>query len=837
MLHAWFRGLPGAVIAGCILCLCFVAPATAGQTSSQGTVNLTVEDQNGGVMQGAQLALLDLKSNEVRNAETLQSGTYSYVALPLGNYKLTVTKDGFQSKIFDSVVVQGGRITDIRVVMTVGAASDKVVVEEASTPLLETSSSAVATTIDMKQIESLPLQGRNISDLSKLSAGYSGAGNIGTWNGLPVIAESNTIDGVASSTSRMKFGGNVTPGLEARLEGIEEMTIQTGQMDLSQGMGMAAMQVNFVTRRGSNDYHGRVFEDFRNAALNANSWANNAVGQPKNPLIKNDFGGSIGGHILRDKLFFFGSFAVAKQPGGYQANTIGNHFVLTPLAQQGILTRTDGSQVNLFTQVAGPNGLPTTVSSAFTDLQNKINNVLTADGATLSDSGDPNYQTINWLVQSPVTTYYPALRVDYNLTQKVHIDFSLQETKINQPNATAPIFPGADFSGTAGNNSSKNYITSVGVNWTVTPTLINQFRGGYYYNAFYYGSGATPDWTTLPQISWGLGNSGQTFNLPVSTYYPIVNASDSATWVHKNHTLTFGFDFYREQDHYWNPPDGIQNISMGIVNGDPASDPFDSAFPGGTQDTTDAKALYATLISRISGAGPVGSGFPYDQKTKQYATTAGSAYNLDELSKAWGLYAQDAFRITPHLTLNIGLRWDFIGDNHDLTSAYHGATEAAMFGPSGVGNLFNPGVLNGTNDPTYDASSHQYNGWNKTPQPTIGVAWNPSYDDGILGKLFGGGKTVIRAGFDIKRFTEPYQYFWNNASNHGMAFFQSFALTPGSGGVGTFAPGSLTYQGQPLDPAIFSYSPTEYADSIPQSAFTFQNYFSGAGFNPHIKQP
>lgn len=813
--------------------LCFGVGPTLGQTSLQGTLNLIVEDQSGALIQGAKLTLVDAKSNEVRTAETKDLGSYSFVSLPLGQYKLTVSKDGFKNKVYDLIAIQGGRVTDLKVTLEIGAAIENVVVSESAIPLLETTSSSVATTIDLKQIEDLPLQGRNISALAQLSPGYSGTGGNGTWNGLPLNAQSNTIDGVVSSTSRMKFAGNVEPGPEARLESLEEMTIQTGQTDLSQGMGMAAMQVNFVTRRGQNDYHGRIFEDFRNTALNANSWLNNAVGQAKTPLILNEFGGSFGGHIIRDKLFFFGSFSMAKQPGGYQWSQP----VLTADAQQGILTQQDGTKVNLMTQVAGPAGLPTGFPTAFTDPQAAINKAVTSGGATLSDSGDPNYQTLNWLVNSPITRYYPAFRVDYNLSQKVHVDFSFQETKVNQPNAAAPLFPGPDFAKTGGANRSNNYTASIGVSWQITPTFSNQFRGGYYYNAYWYSEGSDPTWLTQPQISWPIAFSGLSFNLPLSTYYPIVNFSDSALWSHGRHNVTFGFDFYREQDHYWNPPDGMQNISLGLVNGDPAFTAFENYFPGDTQDTTDAEALYATIEGRVSGVGPTGSGFPYNQQTKSYATKPGSAYNLDELSKAWGLYAQDAFRITPHLTVNYGLRWDFTGDNHDLTSAYHGAKAADMYGPSGVGNVFKPGTLTGETDPQYVARSHQYDPWNVTPQPTIGLAWNPTYSQGTLGKLFGGSNTVIRAGFDVKRFTEPYQYFWNNASNHGMAFFQSFSYTPGSGASGTFVPGSVTYSGSQLDPTLFSVSPPVYAESLSQSLFTFQNYFSGAGMDPHIKQP
>src|SRR5689334_1845326 len=163
---------------------------------------------------------------------------------------------------------------------------------------------------------------------------------------------------------------------------------------------------------------------------------------------------------------------------------------------------------------------------------------------------------------------------------------------------------------------------------------------------------------------------------------------------------------------------------MGLATGDPALSWFDSYFANASNaDKIEAEQTYATLVGRVSGVGPIGSGFPYNVKTGQYATTAGSAYNLDELQKAWGLYAQDSFRFTPHFTVNYGLRWDFTGDDHDLTSAYHGATQVGMYGPSGIGNVFQPGTLTGVANPTYDANSHQYAtpvsvpGWKTFPIP------------------------------------------------------------------------------------------------------------------------
>ena len=841
-----------------VLVFCAGGVLWAQTTATRGTVTVVVLDPSGAVVTEAQLELRDASTNDVRTAASSGEGSYTFVDLPTGTYSLTVVKDGFQKFVQERVLVQAGRVTDVRTVLKVGSPNIVMEVNEEAAPLIDTTSNALGSTIDLKQIEELPLQGRDVSSFALLAPGFSGVQGNGTWGGLPVIAQGNEIDGVISSTSRMKFAGNSQPGLEARLEDIQEMTVQTGQTDVSQNTGTSSMQVNFVTRRGGNDYHGRVFEDFRNTALNANSWYNNASNplQPRNPIILNDFGGGVGGKIIRDKLFFFASFAMAKQPGGYENGVPGspnaNIYVLSPLAQQGIFTYQSGQTVNLFTQVAQPNGLPYTVNGSSNGALPQVAQELAlinkniSSGTLTSVSSEPNLQKVSWAVSSPIKTYYPAARVDYDINSKLRLDWSLEMTKINHPNASPPILPGADFANQTGNNKSNNYITSVGLNWTVTPNLINQFRGGYYYNAYWYGFGTKPLWDTLPQVSWagfaslpGIGiTSGQSFTLPVSTYYPIVNFSDNATWQHGAHTVGFGVNFYREQDHYWNAPDGIPNLALGLAAGDPALNVFDNYFAGASSsDRGDAEALYATLVGRISGISPVGSGYPYNVKTKQYATKAGSAYNLDELQKGWGWYLHDSFRVKPRLTVNYGLRWDFTGDDYDLTAAYHGANASAMYGPSGVGNLFKPGTLTGNANPAYNASAHQYAPWNVSPQPTIGVAWNPSYSEGFLSKLLGGSSTVIRAGFDIKRFTEPYQYFWNNASNHGLGFFQTFSDNASSTtGPGLFKAGSLAL-GDTIDPTQFQYSPTAYAASIPESTYTWNYYWGGAGIDPHIHQP
>src|SRR5437879_2640022 len=324
------------VFAGCVFALFLLVftsgtPNAWGQMGSQGTVNVLVLDSSNAVVAGAQLELRDLSTNDLRTAATQEKGTYSFVNLPVGTYSLSVSKAGFKTRAFQQIIVHAAQVTDLSATLDVGVTTEVVEVNENTGSLVETTSNAISTTIDMKQIDDLPLGGRDLTNLSHLVTGYTGA-----FSGLPSIAEGNNIDGINGSTSRMKFTGNSRPAVSARLEDIQEMTVQTDQLDLGSGYGQANMQVNFVTRRGTNTYHGRAYEDFRNTALNANSWRNNAQSTPGNPvprnkIILNDFGGSIGGPILKDKLFIFGSFAMSKQPGALT----GQNYVLTPATQGG----------------------------------------------------------------------------------------------------------------------------------------------------------------------------------------------------------------------------------------------------------------------------------------------------------------------------------------------------------------------------------------------------------------------------------------------------------------------------------------------------------------------
>ena len=212
-------------------------------------------------------------------------------------------------------------------------------------PVVESSSNAINTTIDMKQIEDLPLAGRNIAQLSQLTAGYNG-----TWNGLPSFAQSNSVDGTIGNTNRWRYqtlNSAQNTAITPRLENIAEMVVSADQIDMNQGFGSSSMTITYITRRGTNSFNGRLYEGYRAEFLDAKNWGSSV--KPK--YHRNDFGGSAGGPILRDKLFFFGSMSALDIPGG----ALRTQTFLSDDAKQGVFTYANGAKANLFSVFAAYN--------------------------------------------------------------------------------------------------------------------------------------------------------------------------------------------------------------------------------------------------------------------------------------------------------------------------------------------------------------------------------------------------------------------------------------------------------------------------------------------------
>lgn len=247
-----------------------IPPLTEAQTGAEGTITVAVVDQSGGVVEGAELTLQNLSTNDIRTAASQKAGTYSFIGLSVGSYKLSVAHSGFATEVFNSVSVHAGLVTDVRAALKVAPATETMVVSAEQAPLVESTSNVVGGIINLKQIENLPLGDRDLTQLTSFVPGYTagtpGVSN-GTFNGLPGAAQESSMDGVIAQTSRNRDGGVANPYntvASPRVQNIQEMSIQTGQMDAKGGFGQGTMQVTYVTRSGTNQFHGSLFADLQN---------------------------------------------------------------------------------------------------------------------------------------------------------------------------------------------------------------------------------------------------------------------------------------------------------------------------------------------------------------------------------------------------------------------------------------------------------------------------------------------------------------------------------------------------------------------------------------------
>ena len=835
--------LAGAVIAFGLLAGISASSIAGAQDLSTGALNVTVVDPSDAVVNGAQLVLKDLETNDVHTAATRGAGNAVLSFLNPAHYSLTVTKDGFQTEVYPSVTIQTNEVTDLKVMLTLGVATQTVSVSGDSSPLLDTTQNTLSTTLDLKQIDNLPFNGRDLYALAFLVPGAVG----NNFNNLPGGAVDIGANGFSTMTNRFKSGGFDADGssIENRLEDTQEMTVQSGELDASKG-GTAAMDIGFLTKRGTNKFHGELYEDYRSDALNANGWISNDVGQPRGFLLKNDFGGSVGGPILKDKLFFFASLANFRQPASFPvATTVG-----TPLALSGVYSYfPNGSSTAVTDNVlqagasAGCSNCPGTINSLIaTDLAN-IGGTYGLAGATLSPL-DINHENLNFLINGITVNKYPTVRLDYNLTQKFRLTGSANETNSYNINAGGPPFPGPLYANQAYSNVERNYQIVTGFDWDLKSNLVNAFRVGYLYTGFTYNSQGlgTPTASMVQQgdlqFGFGLTSGVNGFNsLRGGSLYPVLSVKDDFIWQRGRHNFAFGVESATEIDHYYNnqfvPYVGVNYIS----SGDPVTNSLvNSLSPNAPASAAgDVEGLYATLTGRMTY---YSLGQFVNTKTKQFQP--GISFDLHEKLNQTALFLEDSWKMKPTITLNLGLRWDFTGASKDETGFYTHPTVADLWGPTGVGQLFQPGSLTGDQNPVEGPQAESYSPTYVHPEPNVGFAWNPQGDPGtLMGRLFGSGKTVIRGSYTFKNYTEGAQNFWNFGSNNGANFNTYYYANPVAPGGGTPAPGFYNAGSVNLGgslPALTSTSPSPFQPVIPE----VYQAFSGTGyltFDPHIKQP
>jgi len=601
-----------------------------------------------------------------------------------------------------------------------------------------------------------------------------------------------------------------------RLGAIEEVTVSTAGLGAEAG-AQGAMQIQFVTKRGSNVLRGQVFDQYRSDKFNTNSWVNAIRGIPKTRLRSHEYGANVGGRIIKNKLFFFVNFEQLYQPGeSTQTRT-----VLTSEAQQGIFryVATDGSErtINLL-GIAAANGFQSTRDPFVAAQFQTVNETLSRGTSSASNL----YQGVLSFVDknTPNANIYPTSRIDYQATSALALRGVLNLHWRDLP--TRPRYPGLPK--ISDGFTSTYYILSTGADWAVRPGMFNQFSFGVQSNFEEFRPGNTLA-IYEPQggrrINLPLMDSPQIVadQMPIPRNNPVINFSNTLTWLRGRHTYSFGGTF-RRTTMYESIGGAPFTVNLGVAAGDPVSGIFSATtIPGvRTQDLATIRSLYALLTGRISSVSGTNA---LDENTKAYGLNP--AFRR-EAQNVGGLYAQDQWRVTPDFTLNYGLRWEFSGAATNPNEVYSSPTPADLFGPSAT--LFRPGVLDGVLNPQVYLQPKPYKGDLLNAAPNVGVVWNPAKPEGWLGTVL--GKGTYRASFGVNYYDEGLINF-QTAAGGGPGLLQSLTLNPGQPG---FAPGGLTLQ-SPLPP--FSVSPTSFAFPVAQSLFTFARGHSS--IDPDIRSP
>lgn len=815
---------------GLLVCAALVAwslPATA-QVRIVGAISGSVTDASDLVVPGARVVLKDEATGAEKETVTNESGAFSFPDLNSGSYKVSVILQGFQTAVYNKVIVESSRTTDLRVKLHVGGLDETITVEGA-TPVLEMTSNVISGTLSNKSINELPLAGRNAFTLARLTPGAVAPQGTGSthYNGMPGGVINPTIDGVNNSSNGWKSGGTSFFGtVPARLGAVEEITVESAGLGADSGAG--GVNLKFVTKRGTSQYRGSFFEQHRDDRFNANSYFNTSRGLVKARLRRNDFGGNFGGPLVpagkfRDKLFIFMNYEEEYIP---QTQTR-SQTLLTTEAQQGIFryqTSTGEARTANVLDIAAANGYlasPDPIIAALLAKQQQARSL-----GTVASTNNLRTEQLSWLEPQKTINYYPTARLDYQISSKLAWMGSWNLYRQDQQGRRNWPFP--DFPKQLDTFHASWWITSTGLNWTVGPKTFNEFRYGIqhsgdtipgrerrYYEQLNGVINGLPARFTLPFV-----NPLSADNAPITGRHYITTIYDTLTTLRGNHQFKTGGTFRLTdwRDTSLDAPGsagylGLPRYTLGSPTGDPVQSIFSATSMPGIQssDLANVYSLYALLTGRISD---VTTGRILDPATLQYSD---KIYRENwTASKMGSIFVQDSWRMNPNFTLNYGLKYEIDGSPYSKLANANFPDVANLYGPSTA--LFQPGTLNGVQTPTIKRGKYSAGIDYNNVAPNAGFAWTPMLKDSLIGTIVGKGQdSVIRGGYALTYYDEGTNMFaFNSGSNPGLG--QSLRLQPGIG----FQPGQLTLR-TPLPP--FVAFPTEYKETFPQSDFTFSNAF------------
>jgi hypothetical protein len=559
---------------------------------------------------------------------------------------------------------------------------------------------------------------------------------------------------------------------------------------------------------------------------------------PRARVLFNQYGGRLGGPIKKDKIYFFFNYEELRQPS--QVNR--QRTIFTSTAQQGIFKYAGGS-VDLFA-LATNNGQTATPDPIVAKLLSDIQSA-TANRGGITPLNDPNLQRFSYSPSGFSTTKRPTLRLDYTLSPKHQVTFTWNYLDGRGGpdflNNVEPQFPGFP---NQGSQPADRYTGALSMRSILTPRLVNEIRGGLSGGPSRFNPEAS-----AADFSGQVANQGG-FNLGINAAEGISNATatsapsrrnplyrdinDTLNWTHGSHNFSFGTKVSWVTLTY-NSQTLVPSINFGVDTTDPANAMFTTAnFPGASAtDLTNAKNIYAVLTGRVTA---INGNAKLDENSGKYVYL-GNAFERSR-QKELGIFAQDSWRMQPNLTLNYGLRWEIQGSFIPLNNSYTWVNYDDLWGVSGTGHLFQPGVMTGHITPFDDlkAGSSTYNVQKGNFAPSFGFAWSPAAHGGLLGRILGDkDQTVLRGGYAIAYNRRGIGEFRGIISaNPGISITTNRDLTTGNlvgGALGSLP--LLLRETSRLGPPSFVSTPTYPLTSAPFVAITN----SANMINPNIKVP
>jgi Carboxypeptidase regulatory-like domain len=785
----------------CALCIVFFPAQLTRAAEPTGSISGTVVDPSGAAVPGAKITATNVDTGVTRQTATTGDGSYAFLGLPVGSYSLTVEATGFQRSVQTGITVKADQSLTVPISLILGATTQSVTVE-GNTALVQTQQATLSRAISSQEVGNLPLQGRLTAQLATLSPGMVSLGT------KTVNEGANASTGTNARGSGDSFQGVTYPGAQAvagngaradsveyNLDGasnqdtytnvnnpypnpdaVQEISVQTNSYSAQYGRGAGGV-VNVVTKSGTNQLHGTAFDYLRNGALNARNFFN-----PGRDLLKrNQFGGTLGGPIIHDKAFFFGSY----QGTIIRSESFGNSVNLPSqaFASGDFSSLLPGTQlVDPFTGDPIPGNIitPDMMDTAASNLLAKIPLSSTTGGVTV-------------LPRSPVRQGENEAmgRVDYNLSEKNHLYGRYFYTRYTNDPFIGKQNPLQSSSGFVDEDQD----IGVSDTYNFTPNLLNIATFSYNRNHS----------TILPGTPFSLADIGSMVSvtdppelrLNVSGFFSMSTGApgefdrdnyrftDDVNWVHGKHIVVFGGDFLRpsvvlNNDYKQNP-----RLTFRSHSG--------NAF---------ADYLLGYVDNFQQGGGEFGS----------------------HRANLASLYAQDNYQIRPNLTLNLGLRWDpFPGytDSLGRTECFRPGQQSTRFPGAPPGYLF--AGDSGCPDSGFDTTWRNF-------APRFGFAYS-------LGSRH---STVIRGGYGMffqAPFLESFNHMVDSAPFSPQYLFRGVSFTDPYGSKGIENPFPAQYAPKipsatdaffpsPLDLAV-SFAPDWKPAEMMQWNLTVEHQFAG----------